>query len=260
WHWMPILPREVMRLHEPDVLLGFGPGGTSAVVGTGQLARHAPVWEKLKLVAVPNGEVLATLPENSESLGHSVDAGIWVFRQGDSCFEFDAVDRKIARLKISGAGSLRSRGITSDGRFFVFEPEPYGRRATVWDLVHDRQQGLIQHEAWADGCDADGRPVILAWGQPRNRLIALDPESLKERASMIVPDAADGSSIVIGLPPPTPRFAAGALVTQYRDLKVYEHASGRLRFSIPHYCRSEPSPDGRTLFVAYREQSESFFE
>src|SRR5207247_9943299 len=119
--WLPIFPRDVIRLHEPDVLIGFGPGGTTAVVGTGQLSRDALVWEKVKLLSVPDGEVLATLPDKSESLGHSVDARIWVFRHEDSCVKFDAVTHTIRQLSIGGAGYMNSRRVTADGRLVAVQ-------------------------------------------------------------------------------------------------------------------------------------------
>jgi hypothetical protein len=263
WWVLPVVSREVLRLQESEVLLGFGPGGATAVIGTHAMS-ESPLEFNFKLVSVPNAEILKGLPANSESLGHSIDGCVWLFRHGTSCFKLDAANRTVTRLGITAADSryFPIGAVTGDGRFCLFEDRRNSRETVVWDLDRDLEYGVIAPGAWTDGFDADGRTVFLAWGDPLNKLTVIDSESLEVRASMIVPGAYDGSYMINGLPPQTPRFAAGAVITNYSgDLRVYDFPSGRLRF-----CRGTRlwgyvgvSTDGRILSV-HSSRDETVFE
>jgi hypothetical protein len=211
WYALPEVPRATLRLPIDADLVGFGPNGESA------LTRRdiEPNVGALDLLELPSGRLLSTFFERYRSdwltiLGKSADHRIWlvgadvaperqIFKLDLAARTVDALPSRFAELAANWPPTL-----APNGRICVF-PDPIkhaetehlpGYETVVWDVVNNRQRGVLPGPYSQFAFSADGRSVAAEVLQ-QDCVRIFDLDSLAVRGTLSAPSKSFVNRLVV---------------------------------------------------------------
>ena len=155
WEGLPVSPRAVMRLPERSSLLGFGPGGTTAVI-----QRSFPVnsadESSIELVTVPLMQEIRTLARDwdchCEGNASSADGNTWVFDRPRKFLVVDLVGDSARMIDVESDLTVESNpvGLTANGKYVLYGNEHVGESRRCVELIERSANGSDSgpHEGW----------------------------------------------------------------------------------------------------------------
>jgi len=236
-----------MQLPERTVLLGFGPGGETAVVGAESIC---------ELIEVASGRLIMRLADANEHrlVGHSRDGRVWLFQRHDGAAprfsKADLIERTTGPLtdvpleaaKAEHEGPPSPNSLSPDGRYCVLQSGKPSNSVVVWDLNNNRIVALANDIRSPVVFAPDGQFVCGRAVEQSNLLRVMDLRNGLVQTTLEGPEygilggfgqvielhvSPDGSSIAADFLP------TRAITSPARDRWVWALPSGQLQWQAP---------------------------